>query len=725
MGGSISIPLQFNKSFTKGEKYVNSVDLNKGCYILNIHVSTAFNPARGLLARVGVHSKKSDLHKSFSFQLRANRLIGNTTWTETVEIKENDEPVKIDVDLEATGTIYVDISIKEKKTTTNMVDRASPTLTYPQSNVPIDEDKRRAIIDAFHRADTDHNGILDYGEFSQLMKFLFPNHNEAELQRMYSQIDKNRNGSIEIHEFLDAAAQFHITSDAITKFQPGKTAQTAQTQIQNQTQPSNQPTTTPTPTVLPAVTPTVTIQAPPSASAPIQPLPPSADPKFEWEIPYDQLNIGQQLGEGHFGVVYKAKWRGISVAVKELKVANIAKDEDAIKEFRKEIGIMGKLRHPNVVLFIGGCTQPPHLCMVTEFLSGGSLFDMIHKQKRRPDLITATKMVWQTSLGLNYLHLSEPQILHRDLKSMNLLVDEHNNVKLCDFGLSCIKSRDDKVNETVGSPFWMAPEVFQGSSYNEKADIYSFAICVYEIVTGVIPFSDKVDGNQKSLKKVVEMICNRQRAVIPDYVPLDLKMIINEGWAPDPEARPSMDIISDRLEKLMQNQQTLRAGAPTELQNRFGGMTSQIYHPNQQQSYYSYRTPTAPPSSSYQPPPVQNYYPNYYNQSPYPQGSAFYPSGYSVPYQYSNQPQPQSQNYYPPPQAVPNYYPPQPQTPYFYPQQPRPSVRPTDSPSPPHQIQSQSQQHPSNLPNRNREENREHSQPQLPPPSQPLSQSLS
>jgi sterile alpha motif and leucine zipper-containing kinase AZK len=125
--------------------------------------------------------------------------------------------------------------------------------------------------------------------------------------------------------------------------------------------------------------------------------------------------------------------------------------------------------------------------MVTEYLSGGNLYEVLHEKKTRINPVMLVQMAWQTALGLNYLHLSNPQILHRDLKPMNLLLDSNANVKICDFGLSCVKEKRAVVTESVGSPFWMAPEVLMGKPYNEKADVYSFGVLLYEFLTGVIP----------------------------------------------------------------------------------------------------------------------------------------------------------------------------------------------------------------------------------------------
>jgi serine/threonine protein kinase len=171
--------------------------------------------------------------------------------------------------------------------------------------------------------------------------------------------------------------------------------------------------------------------------------------QYEWEIPFSEIKIEKKLGEGSFGTVFKAKWRGCDVACKELKDAGKV-TSDVLEDFKKEIAILGKLRHPNVVLYMGASTKPPHLCMVTEYLDGGSLYEKIHQKKEKLDLKSLLYVGKQTAFGLNYLHLSD--IIHRDLKSMNLLADRYLTVKLCDFGLSCIKPKDTSLIEQVGSP---------------------------------------------------------------------------------------------------------------------------------------------------------------------------------------------------------------------------------------------------------------------------------
>ncbi|KAH8497436.1 hypothetical protein H0E87_019920 [Populus deltoides] len=187
---------------------------------------------------------------------------------------------------------------------------------------------------------------------------------------------------------------------------------------------------------------------------------------------------------GSFGTVYHADWRGSDVAVKILEEQEF--HAERLEEFLSEVSIMKRLRHPNIVLFMGAVTQPPNLSIVMEYLSRGSLHKLLHlpdaalilNERRR------LNMANDVAKGMNYLHQFRPPIIHRDLKSLNLLVDSAYKVKICDFGLSRskVKTYISSTN-AAGTPEWMAPEVLRNEQSNEKSDVYSFGVVLWELMT--------------------------------------------------------------------------------------------------------------------------------------------------------------------------------------------------------------------------------------------------
>ncbi|KAK9136155.1 hypothetical protein Syun_015485 [Stephania yunnanensis] len=158
---------------------------------------------------------------------------------------------------------------------------------------------------------------------------------------------------------------------------------------------------------------------------------------MDWlEISWDELHIKERVGAGSFGTVHRAEWHGSDVAVKVLFIKDF--NDDQLKEFLREVSIMKRVRHPNVVLFMGAVTKRPHLSIVTEYLPRGSLYRLLNRgptgeilDKRR-----RLRMALDVAKGINYLHCLSPPIVHWDLKSPNLLVDRNWTVKVCDFGLS-------------------------------------------------------------------------------------------------------------------------------------------------------------------------------------------------------------------------------------------------------------------------------------------------
>ncbi|XVE53904.1 hypothetical protein DITRI_Ditri03aG0039600 [Diplodiscus trichospermus] len=157
----------------------------------------------------------------------------------------------------------------------------------------------------------------------------------------------------------------------------------------------------------------------------------------EWEIPWEHLQIGERIGIGSYGEVYRADWNSTEVAVKKLLDQDFS--GDALVQFKCEVEIMLRLRHPNVVLFMGAVTRSPHFSILTEFLPRGSLYKLLHRPNPQLDEKRRMRMALDVAKGMNYLHTSHPTIVHRDLKTPNLLVDKNWVVKVCDFGLSRMK----------------------------------------------------------------------------------------------------------------------------------------------------------------------------------------------------------------------------------------------------------------------------------------------
>ncbi|MCD7456362.1 Serine/threonine-protein kinase edr1 [Datura stramonium] len=265
--------------------------------------------------------------------------------------------------------------------------------------------------------------------------------------------------------------------------------------------------------------------------------PSQVDPVFDdvgdCEIPWEDLVIGERIGLGSYGEVYHADWNGTEVAVKKFL------DQDfsgaALAEFKREVRIMRRLRHPNVVRFMGAITRPPHLSIITEFLPRGSLYRIIHRPHSQIDEQRRIKMALDVAKGMDCLHTSNPTIVHRDLKSPNLLVDKNWNVKVCDFGLSRLKHNTFLSSKsTAGTPEWMAPEVLRNEPSNEKCDVYSFGVILWELATLRLPWS-----GMNPMQVVGAVGFQNKRLEIPKELDPIVARIIWECWQTDPSLRPS------------------------------------------------------------------------------------------------------------------------------------------------------------------------------------------
>jgi len=254
-------------------------------------------------------------------------------------------------------------------------------------------------------------------------------------------------------------------------------------------------------------------------------------------IDSEQLVLNQEIGRGSFGQVFKGTWRGTEVAVKKIPAGCMQETE--IREFMKEAFILRQLRHPNVLQVLGASMDPA--CIVMEFMPRGNLFNLIHDRNVPLPWPTVRKIALDVCRGLSYLHGCTPPLIHRDLKPHNLLVDENWRVKVCDFGLSrFIENKRDMT--ACGTPAYAAPEVLRNSDYTTSADVYSFAIVLWELIT-----RDVVYPNMPPFQIIFTVGTQKSRPAIPPSIPAHIASLVRECWDEDPYARPSFEQITNRL----------------------------------------------------------------------------------------------------------------------------------------------------------------------------------
>ncbi|XP_065175330.1 mitogen-activated protein kinase kinase kinase 7-like isoform X2 [Sycon ciliatum] len=267
--------------------------------------------------------------------------------------------------------------------------------------------------------------------------------------------------------------------------------------------------------------------------------PGEAAPNFQ-EIKYSDIEFRSVVNSGTFGVVKEAIWSGKRVAVKTME------SEEEKKAFRNELKQLSRIHHTNIVMLFGAVNDGSKTCLVMEFADGGSLYDVLHNESHQIRYTTAHALSWmlQCARGVEYLH--GIKLVHRDLKSPNLLLVHPGTVlKICDFGTAC-EARTHMTNCT-GSAAWMAPEVFEDTLYSEKCDVYSFGIILWEVLSGQKPFDDI----KKGAFAIMWAVHTGNRPKLIYSIPKILLTMITRCWDQDPTVRPSFSALSKQLEYLI------------------------------------------------------------------------------------------------------------------------------------------------------------------------------
>jgi len=288
-------------------------------------------------------------------------------------------------------------------------------------------------------------------------------------------------------------------------------------------------------------------------------------------IDFASIRIVKQIGHGSTCAVYVGWWslgragslRAAAprpVAVKRFFLENSFKRED----FFRENLIHRKLRHPNVLELYAVTADPP--CSVTELMWQGSLYHLLQSE-RDVSFGMALQFAMDAAEGMRYLHVEG--VLHRDLKTLNLLVDDMGRVKVCDFGISRIKA--SLMTMGAGSIQYMAPEVFVSAHYTEKSDIYSYAIILWELITRETPYEKLAqlgigeDGGAQQAPTefmVMSEVRNGKRLAIPGTAPDPYAALIQDCWAHEPHERPVFDEIIDRLANMVHDFPTEKSLGP-------------------------------------------------------------------------------------------------------------------------------------------------------------------
>ena len=270
----------------------------------------------------------------------------------------------------------------------------------------------------------------------------------------------------------------------------------------------------------------------------------------QWTIQLDELQFREALGTGSSCTVYKGLYRRTPVAI---KVMRGYLEPTALKEFKREVSAMIRLRHPNLVLFMGASVDK-QLAIVSEYCAGETLFRLLHERKdiqisRKQQL----KLLKDIAQGMNYLHESVPPIIHRDLKTLNLLLAEPVRgpedcvlLKLTDFGVARVLDNTGPMTGQMGTCHWMAPEVLSSRPYSLPADVYSFAVVMWEILTRETPYKGMNTGQICS--QVLTMNLRPDLSAVPADTPQDWVRLMQRCWHTQPQDRPTFSQILDFLD---------------------------------------------------------------------------------------------------------------------------------------------------------------------------------
>jgi sterile alpha motif and leucine zipper-containing kinase AZK len=271
---------------------------------------------------------------------------------------------------------------------------------------------------------------------------------------------------------------------------------------------------------------------------------------WKWEVQLQELEFNQLVGAGSYAEVYRGKLRGKQGAITRFRTKHMSPVEHC--QFLNEVHVLASLSHPNILHFEAAVATEPHYCIVTEFVTPGSLQVVLKLSEEYPlPWPQPVSMASDVAQGMAYLHSFHPPIVHRDLKPSNLLVDSTGSVQVCDFGTSRQVVPTGTMS-VCGTPVYMAPEVLRGDRYDERADLYSFGIVLWELLVRELPFKGVIpvvagmkiayEGARPPVPAVETMIEPGQ----PQYLKL-----IQDCWAQQATERPMFNQVVTMLQEII------------------------------------------------------------------------------------------------------------------------------------------------------------------------------
>jgi len=262
-------------------------------------------------------------------------------------------------------------------------------------------------------------------------------------------------------------------------------------------------------------------------------------------IKRDKVVLGELIGKGGFANVHKGQFDGQTVVCKFISSGML--DDNIIEVLENECTIWAGLCHPNIVDFYGMSWTSSNIWLLCEFMPDGSLYQ-VNERKRLaktppPAEAEVLESLQQVAAGMNYLHGLKPPVLHRDLKSPNVLL-AGKRLAIADFGLARYQKLDSNMTAETGSYRWMAPEVIRHEKYDYRCDVYSYAILGWELLTYSIPYS-----NQMPVEAAFAVAKKGSRPPLPSDTPETVRRLLEACWEQDATLRPSFATICAGLQE--------------------------------------------------------------------------------------------------------------------------------------------------------------------------------